>query len=134
MPLKLAIVTPEHEALQVECTEVVAPGVRGEIGFLPGHVPLITALAPGVLTVFQGNKKTYYAVSTGYAEIERDSVTILTDSCEEASKIDQERAKKAFAEAEGKLQAVGPDDPTYAEMFRRLARARARLDALARRN
>lgn len=133
MALKLAIVTPEHEALQVECTEVVAPGVRGELGLLPGHVPLITALAPGVLTVFQGAKKTYYAVSTGYAEIEKDVVTILTDSCEEAAKIDQDRAKKALAEAESKLQTIGPDDPTYAENLRRQARARARLDALARR-
>src|SRR5918996_386856 len=102
MALKLAIVTPEKEALAIECDEVIAPGVNGEIGLLPGHVPLITALRPGVLTVIKGGRKLYYAVSSGFAEVDQDQVTVLTASCEPATEIDVERARKALSDAEAK--------------------------------
>lgn len=131
--MKLAIVTPEEQALSVDADEVVAPGENGELGILPGHIPLISALRPGVLTVVRGGKRTYYAVSSGFVEIEAEQVSVLTDSCEEASTIDRERAKRAFADAEEKLKTLGPDDPGYLEQRRRAERAQARLDAVARR-
>jgi F-type H+-transporting ATPase subunit epsilon len=56
--LKLAIVTPDAEALNVEADEVAAPGEAGELGILPSHVPLISALRPSVLTVIRGGKRT----------------------------------------------------------------------------
>lgn len=133
MPIQLAIVTPDAEALAISCDEVVAPGVNGEIGLLPGHVPLITALTSGVLTVVEGSKKRYFAVSSGFAEIESDQVTVLTDSCESAKDVDVDRAKRALLEAESKLQDLGANDAGYHAAQRRLARARARIDAAARR-
>lgn len=133
MALKLAIVTPESDVLQIECDEVVVPGSNGEIGFMPGHVPLITGLRPGVLTLIKGGKKTFYAVSSGFAEIENDVVTVLTDSAEEASALDVARAKKALAEAEEKMKTLGPEDEGYAETRRRIDRASARIDAASRR-
>lgn len=131
--LSLAIVTPEEQVLAIEADEVVAPGANGEVGFLPGHVPLITALHPGVLTVIRGGKRTYYAVSTGFAEIENDKVTVLTDACEESSNIDLAAAHRALHEAEDKLKALAPDEPSYAEQKRRLDQAGARIDAAQRR-
>lgn len=131
--IKLAIVTPDAEALAIECDEVVAPGVNGEIGLLAGHVPLITALRPGVLSVVTGNKKQHYAVSTGFAEIEADTVTILTDSCEAAESVDVDRAKRALLDAEAKLSDLSAEQQGYAATRDRLARARARIDAAARR-
>jgi F-type H+-transporting ATPase subunit epsilon len=132
MPIRLAIVTPEKEALAIECDEVVAPGVNGEIGLLPGHVPLITAIRPGVLTVIKGGRKSYYAVSSGFAEVESDQVTVLTASCEPASDIDVERARKALSEAEGKLEKLGPEDQGYDAARFQMERARARLDTVER--
>src|SRR5262245_10637304 len=107
MKIKLAIVTPEKDVLDIECDQVVAPGVNGEIGLLPGHVALITALRPGVLTVVNGGRKNYYAVSSGFAEVDNDKVTVLTAACEPASAIDVERARKALSDAEGKLEKLG---------------------------
>lgn len=133
MALKLAIVTPDADVLQVECDEVVVPGTNGELGILPGHVPLITGLRPGVLMIVKGGKKTFYAVSYGFAEVENDVVTVLTDSSEEASTIDAARAKKALSEAEAKMQTMSPDDNGYSELKRRAERATARIDAAARR-
>lgn len=133
MSLRLSIVTPEADVLSMECDEVIVPGVNGELGLLPGHIPLVTALKPGVLTLLRGGKRVYYAVSTGFAEIAEDQVTILTDSSEESAALDVARARKALSEAEEKLKALGPDDDAYGEQRRRADRAAARLDAAARR-
>ena len=133
MAIKLSIVTPDADVLSIECDEVVIPGVNGEIGILPGHVPLITGLRPGVLTITKAGRRSYYAVSSGFAEVEGDQVSVLTDSAEEATAIDAARAKKALGEAEEKLKALSPDDPAYVEHRRRADRAAARIDASQRR-
>lgn len=132
MPIKLAIVTPEKDALNMECDEVVAPGINGEIGLLPGHVPLITALKPGVLTVVHGSKRSFHAVSSGYAEVEGDKVTVLTAACEAADEVDVERARRSLSDAEAKLEKLGPNDEGYDDAHWKLARARARLDTVER--
>ena len=132
MAIKLAIVTPEAEALTIDCDEVVAPGVSGDVGLLPGHVPLITALRPGVLTVIADGKSSYYAVSTGFAEIEHDQVTVLTSSCEASDAIDTDEAKTALAEAEKALADLGESDAKFPELNRARARAQARIDAAQR--
>ena len=132
MAIKLAIVTPEAEALTIDCDEVVAPGAAGDIGLLPGHVPLITALRPGVLTVVNGGKQTYYAVSTGFAEIEHDAVTILTASCEARDDIDLDAAKTALKDAEKALTDMSETDAKFPELNRARQRAQARIDTLER--
>ena len=130
--LELHVVTPTAAALDVECDEVIVPGVYGELGFMPGHVPLITALRPGVLVAIREGRRQIFAVSSGFAEIDQNKVTILTDSCEPASAVDVERARKALHGAEEKLKTLGPDDPGFAEAQRRAALAQARIDAAAR--
>ena len=132
MPIRLSIVTPDNDALHVEVDEVVAPGIDGEIGFLPGHTQLVTALKPGVVTIIKDKKKSYYATSAGFAEIENDVLTILTHTTEEASEIDVARTNKTLAQAESDQSTMNPDDPNYSKSLRRAARARARLDAASR--
>lgn len=129
MPLELSIVTPEAEALKVSCDEVTAPGKNGEVGLLPGHVPLITVLRPGLLTVITGGKKTVYAVSTGYAEVQGETVTVLTGDCELGSEVDVDRARADIVEAEKALSQLGETDSDYGVHRTRLERAQARLDA-----
>lgn len=132
MALSLAVVTPEKEALRVECDEVVAPSVAGEVGLLPGHIPIITSLKPGVLTVIQGGSKQFFAVSDGYAELDEGSVTVLTGSCEAQADIDPDRAKDALKRAEEALADKSAEDDDYIELLRRQARALARLDVANR--
>lgn len=129
MPLELRIVTPDSTALELTCDEVAAPGINGEIGLLPGHVPVITALRPGLLTVVKEGKKSVYAVSTGFAELEGERLTVLTDNCEAASAVDVERAKADKAKAEKALAELSEDDAAYSVHRRRLERAEARLTA-----
>jgi F-type H+-transporting ATPase subunit epsilon len=132
MSLKIAIVTPEQEVLAIDADEIVVSGANGEVGILPGHIPIITALRPGVLTVIRGNRKSFFATSTGFAEMEDNQVTVLTDSCEEASSIDIARAKKALQDAEEKLKTLSPDEPSGVEYRRRADRAMARINAAER--
>ena len=132
MAISLAVVTPVQEALALQCDEVVVPGVKGEIGLLPGHVPLITALSPGVLTVLKDGKRTFFAVSAGFAEIEADNVRILTATCEEASAIDVARAKQKMADAEAKVVDLSPGTTGFADQQRRVRVNRARINAAER--
>lgn len=132
MALRCAIVTPTSEELDIECDEVVTPGVKGEIGMLPGHIPLITALHPGVLTVVKDGKKSFYAVGAGFAEIENDIVRVLTNTCEKSDEIDVERAKKKMEDAEKKIGDLSPETKGFADMQRRVRVNRARLNAVER--
>lgn len=132
MALRCAIVTPDSEALDIECEEVVTPGVKGEIGMMPGHVPLITALHPGVLTVVKDGKKSFYAVGAGFAEIESDTVRVLTNTCEAADAIDVDRAKNKMAEAEKQIVDMSPETEGFATVQRRVRVNRARLNAVER--
>lgn len=129
MALELSIVTPEEAAVSVSCDEVIVPGVKGEIGLLPGHVPVITALHPGVLTVVNDGKKSFYAVGTGYAELEGEKVTVLTAACVASAAVDVEAAKKQRDEAEKALAGSAESDDDHSVLLNRLQRAQAKLDA-----
>jgi F-type H+-transporting ATPase subunit epsilon len=132
MPLQVSIVTPEQDVLDMECDEVVVPGVNGDLGLLPDHIPLISALQPGVLTTHSGGKATHYVVSSGFVEIDDNRVSILTGTCDEARGVDVDRATKALAAAQDKANGMSPDDPGYAKAQFKIARNRARLDGADR--
>jgi len=107
--LRLEIVTPDRVVLQANVDYVGAPGVGGEFGVLPGHVPLLSALSVGQLYYRQGDKTHWAFVSGGFAEVSNDKMTILAEAAEQASDIDVERAKRALERAEARLEKAGPD-------------------------
>ncbi|MDR0827545.1 MAG: F0F1 ATP synthase subunit epsilon [Desulfovibrio sp.] len=103
--LQLDIVTPDQLVLSREVEYVGAPGVLGEFGILPGHVPFISALTIGRLYYKVGGKDHYVFVSGGFAEVSDNRVTILAESAEEAEKIDFNRAERALKRAKQRLDA-----------------------------
>ena len=102
--LHLEIVTPSRRVVEVEVDEVRLPGALGEMGVLPGHIPLLTALAAGPLTYYEGSAVTRYAVQGGFAEVLPDRVTILATVSKTADDIDLVAAKTSLDEAQGKLK------------------------------
>ncbi len=102
--LHLEIVTPSRRVVEVEVDEVRLPGVLGEMGVLPGHIPLLTALAAGPLTYYEGSAVTRYAVQGGFAEVLPDRVTILATVAKTGDDIDLVAAKNSLEEAQGKLK------------------------------
>ena len=108
--LHLEIVTPGRRVVEVEVDEVRLPGALGEMGVLPGHIPLLTALAAGPLTYFEGSAVTRYAVQGGFAEVLPDRVTILATVAKTADDIDLVAAKHRLEEAQGKLKDATADE------------------------
>ena len=75
--LSLEVVTPQKVLLTTEADQVVIPGIVGELGVLPGHIPILTELKEGVLTYISGNKSEEVKIQSGYAEVIKDKITVL---------------------------------------------------------
>ena len=117
MPLTLEIVTPEARVYSETVDTVVIPTTSGEIGILPGHIPLLTQVAAGALRVTKGTATTLLAVSGGFAQIAGDKVSVLAQSAIEAEKIDEQAAENAMKRAEEEL-AKGTSSLPPAELER----------------
>ena len=131
--LAVNLVTPRGVVAHTDADSVQAPGELGEFELLPGHVPMLTALKPGVLTI--GTKaRQRYAVSSGYLRVDPSgAVEILVEQAMPTVDIDSDAAKKDLAAAEAELAKWGdrPLDGDYVNMQQRAGWARARLDAVA---
>jgi len=125
--LMLEIVTPERMAFSGKVEEVTIPGSEGEFGVLRGHTPLLSFVDIGVLNFTQENKKTYYAVNTGYTEVTARKVTVLVETAERAGNIDVERAKRAKGRAEERLAKMSKEDVDYEKARAALLRALIRI-------
>ncbi len=133
MSLTLDIVTIERLAFSGEVDIVIAPGIEGELGILPRHAPLITALSEGELRFRQGEEEQSFAIGGGYLEVLENRVTVLAESAENAAEIDVARADAARARAETLLQ-EGPADPVDRNMIvGALRRSRVRLKVARKR-
>ena len=107
--LRIEIVTPERLVLSEDVEYVGAPGVQGEFGILPNHIPYLSALGIGHLYYKINGKNNYAFVAGGFAEISDNKVTILAEKAEKADEIDLSRVERAKERAEKRLAA---DDPT----------------------
>ena len=101
--IDLQIVTPVRLLVQDQVDEVEVPGAEGYFGVLPGHTPMLAALAVGELWHRKGQEKTYLSIAFGFAEVLPDRVTILARLAERAEEIDAERAETARRRAEERL-------------------------------
>ncbi|MEK7677205.1 MAG: F0F1 ATP synthase subunit epsilon [Verrucomicrobiota bacterium] len=102
--LKLEIVTPEAKTYSDDVEMVTLPGVEGEMGIYPMHVPLMTQIVSGEVLVRKGGQDLYLAVGEGFVEITGDRVAILTDMAITADAIDEAQAEEARKRAEARLK------------------------------
>jgi F-type H+-transporting ATPase subunit epsilon len=102
--LHLEILTIERKVFEDDVAMVIAPGSEGELGILPRHIPLLTALTFGELQIKkEGEEDQYFAISGGFMEVLPDRVIVLADAAERAAEIDLERAEAARQRAEERL-------------------------------
>jgi F-type H+-transporting ATPase subunit epsilon len=125
------LATPTRMLVTAEVDEVVAPGVEGYFGVLPGHAAFLTTLAPGEVTYRSGQTEHRLAVTGGFAEVRAERVIILAENAERPEEIDRERAERARQRAEMRLQGRSPDgsqeEVDFARALTALARALTRL-------
>jgi len=99
----LEIVTPDHLAYSGEVESLTVRGVEGDLGILPGHIPMVTPLQVAPLVIKTGKKTSQIAVNGGFVEVRKDKVVVLAESAEAAEEIDLQRAQAAKERAERRL-------------------------------
>jgi F-type H+-transporting ATPase subunit epsilon len=122
MPLTLEIVTPDARVYSDTIDSVVVPTVEGEVGILPGHIPLLTQIEHGELRVTKGTETLFLAVSGGFAEIEGDRVHVLAENAISEEKIDEKAVEEALRRAEKELDDAKHLDPQQYEHLQSLVR------------
>ncbi len=101
--LRLEIVTPEARVYSEDVDMVTLPGVEGELGIYPQHVPLMTEVVSGELTVRRGGQEFFLAVGEGFVEVTGERVSVMTDMAIKADEIDEALAEEARRRAEARL-------------------------------
>jgi F-type H+-transporting ATPase subunit epsilon len=124
--LKLEIVTPESKVYSEDVDMVTLPGVEGEMGIFPMHVPLMTQLTAGEVTARKDGQDYFLAVGDGFVEITGERVSVLTDMAIKAENIDEGKAEDARKRAEARL-AEKIDDEEAARVNAALAQSLAQL-------
>jgi F-type H+-transporting ATPase subunit epsilon len=124
--MQIAVVTGEREIYRGEAEEVVVTGVEGEMGILPHHAALLTALKPGELRIKLGGAEDDLFISGGFMEVYNNTVTVLADAAEHAEDIDVSRAEQARRRAQERLAEV-KDERERAAISGELERAVVRL-------
>ena len=108
--LRIEIVTAERTILEDEAEMLIAPGIEGQLGILPRHAPLLTALEPGEVRLKKGGADaSFLVISGGFLEVRDDTVTILADAAEHSDEIDVPRAEEAKRRAEERIRMRGAD-------------------------
>ncbi|WP_188456664.1 F0F1 ATP synthase subunit epsilon [Virgibacillus oceani] len=125
--LTVSVVTPDGPVLEDSFEMVSCKAESGELGILPGHIPLVAPLTISAVRLKNGNDSKRLAVSGGFLEVRPEKVTILAQSAETPSDINVERAKEAKSRAEQRLQSK-QDDIDFQRAELALKRAMNRLD------
>ncbi len=105
--LSLEVASPKGLMLSTQATSVQAPGTAGEFGVLPGHLPILAGIRPGVLKYVTGGKAHVAAVGRGYFEGGPDRALLLVSDFQTPESIDVDAVKKELADAEKELKSFG---------------------------
>jgi F-type H+-transporting ATPase subunit epsilon len=130
--LQLQIITPEVQTFSDQVDMVTLPGIDGEMGIYPNHVPLMTQLVPGEIVVRKDGQDFFLAVGEGFVEITGEHVAVLTDMALKVEQIDEAKAEEARRRAEARL-AEHLDDAESATVQAALANSLAQIAVKRRR-
>jgi F-type H+-transporting ATPase subunit epsilon len=130
--LRLEIVTPAGTVYSEDVEMVTMPGVAGQMGVYPQHVPLITQMEPGEIIVRKDGREVFMATGEGLIEVTAHRVAILTDLAIAADRIDEAKAEEARQRAEARLREKLSDEE-HAAVNAALARSLAQLRVRRRR-
>src|SRR5712692_8100127 len=127
--MRFELATPTRMLVSTEAEEVVAPGVEGYFGVLPGHAAFLTTLAAGEVMYRTGQRQEYLAVAGGFAEVRAERVIILAEHAERPEEIARQRAEMRL---QGRSPTGEPEEIDFARALEALARALTRLLVIGR--
>jgi F-type H+-transporting ATPase subunit epsilon len=129
--LVFELITPERVVFSEEIYEAILPTQNGQIAVLPNHLPIVTLLKAGVLSL-RKTKETpdsqleHVAISGGFVEVNAKKIRVLADTAERADEIDELRAQEAIKKAQA-LRDQAQDDVSLADVTAALERAITRI-------
>ncbi|MCQ2528522.1 MAG: ATP synthase F1 subunit epsilon [Saccharofermentans sp.] len=111
--INLKVVTPYQNFYEGDISSIIIPTTDGDIGFMPGHVPMVVALKPGVATVRVDEDIKHFTVSEGFAEVSSGSIIVVCNSAEYPEDIKLTRMCRSYKDAseamENAKKIVDPD-------------------------
>src|SRR5471032_1242676 len=122
MSLTLEIVTPEARVYSDTIDTVVIPTAEGEVGILPGHIPLLAPVLHGELRVTKGGQTQWLAISGGFAQVDGDRVSVLAEHAITEEKIDEGAVETALKRAEQEIRDAKDIDPAQYEHLQEMIR------------
>lgn len=126
--LAVSVVTPNGPVLEGNFDMVSCTSTMGELGILPGHIPLVTPLTVSVIRLKHGDEdEQQLAISGGFLEVHENEITILAPSAEKPEDIDAARARRAKERAERLLESK-QDNVDFKRAELALRRAMNRLN------
>lgn len=127
---QLEVATPERLLVDEQVTEAEIPGKNGYMGILAGHAPLLSALAPGLLTYGSGGSKQVLVIDGGFVEVFDNHVRVLADHAERANEVHADAARKQLEDANNALRQAQDEGQSNAALIQ-MQQAQARLDAVS---
>ena len=131
--INVIVITPEGISYSSQAESVSLPTTEGEITVLTGHIPIVTTLHPGMMTVRSSGEEQYFAVARGVVEVTGSSVRVLSDIADRVDSLDEQAVEQAKRRAEELLASKRTDDEGFAEATAVLDREFARLRSVRRR-
>tara|TARA_B100002019_G_C20745813_1_gene346124 strand:+ start:114 stop:503 length:390 start_codon:yes stop_codon:yes gene_type:complete len=101
--LTVEIITPESSFLKSEAIEVVIPSYEGYLGILKDHIPLITFLRPGIISIKNQEEEKYF-IEEGTVEFSNNNLLILTSTVKDLKNFDKNLINNLIEESEKKLK------------------------------
>jgi len=130
--IKVSVVTPDGPVYEGNVEMVSTKARTGELGILPGHIPMVAPLQIGAVRLKNGSNTEFVAVSGGFLEVRPEQVTILAQSAEQSSEIDLERALRAKERAEQRLHERKQENVDFRRAELALQRAINRISVAER--
>ena len=111
------IISPDQTILKQETNEVIIPSFEGQMGILSNHIPLITFLRPGIITIKADSEKKYY-VEEGTVEFSNNNLLILTSTARDIAHLDKSKINELLQKAEANLNTQSTDKERYVASYK----------------
>ena len=111
------IISPDQTILKQETNEVIIPSFEGQMGILNNHIPLITFLRPGIITINAEGEKRYY-VEEGTVEFSNNNLLILTSTARDLATLDKNKINKLLQKAEANFNTQSTDKEKYVASYK----------------
>ena len=111
------IISPDQTILKQETNEVIIPSFEGQMGILSNHIPLITFLRPGIITIKAEGEKKYY-VEEGTVEYSNNNLLILTSTARNLDNLDKSEINELLQKVEANLNNQSTDKERYIASYK----------------